>query len=120
LGSLKEHSGGLLASGHRKKEKKMDRVIHGLFYSSKHCYRHLPRFGPIFTVQFYSLDFQKRLCREIALPAVWAANQGDIFDHQEISPFSVASAYAMRTRPFFPADIANHVSYPHALNIRSK
>lgn len=56
---------------------------------------------------FESFQLVKRVCHEVTLPAVRAADHGNVLDHQQARAMPVAAGYPANLRTGFAADIAS-------------
>ncbi len=54
------------------------------------------------------LNLKQRICSEVTFTAMRAADYGNVFNHEQLVPFSIAARRASDMRSLFPAIVTNH------------
>lgn len=65
------------------------------------------RFGKGLPMEFDTLNFMQRFCRQIACTTMWAANYRNIFNHKQICSLAIATGYMTYLCTFFATNITN-------------
>ena len=77
--------------------------------------RNLTFFREAFPMQSNPFQFMQSLGSEKTFHAVWTCNQRNIFDHEQVFPFTERFSYFVNSRAFFLTNITGHLSFAYVL-----